>query len=277
MLQTNASLKKHNTWRIESRAKILFTPNNLNELKDFLKKNNQPILFLGLGSNILFNEIGFDGVVILTKNINEIKINESNIIAQCGATLAKVARITQQKKLHNLEFFAGIPGTIGGALAMNAGAFGFETWNNISKVQTIDSKGEIHIRDKEDFLISYRSITAKYKNEYFISAFFELNKNKNNQDIRMLLEKRNQTQPIGLASCGSVFKNPKNTYAAKIIEDLGLKGFCINDACISDKHANFIINKNNATSQDIKKLINHIQTIAKKELNINLETEVIIL
>lgn len=271
MLEFNKSLIKQTSFKVNTLAKVFFTPKTIAELQEFLAKNTQDILFLGLGSNLLITQ--FDGVIISTKNLNKISIDKTKISAMCGSTLAKISRTAQQNNLNGLAFFSGIPGTIGGALAMNAGAFGSETWDYITKITTIDTQGNLHLRDKKDWTIKYREAIG-HKNEYFIEASFNLNNATDKTDIKYLLKKRNETQPIGLASCGSVFKNPPNHFAAKIIESLDLKGFCIGDACVSEKHANFIINKKNATAQQILTLIQHIQKVAKEKLNIHLETEV---
>ena len=271
MLEFNKSLIKQTSFKVPTLAKVFFTPETIEELQLFLAKNTQDILFLGLGSNLLITK--FDGVVISTKNLNQLNFTKTTLTASCGCSLAKVSRTAQQNNLNGLAFFSGIPGTIGGALAMNAGAFGSETWDNISKVTTINNQGELQTRDKTDFTIAYRQVTG-FANEYFVEASFDLSDAKDDTNIKSLLKQRNETQPIGLASCGSVFKNPPNNFAAKIIESLDLKGFCIGDACVSEKHANFIINKKNATAQQILNLIQHIQKIAKEKLNILLETEV---
>jgi UDP-N-acetylmuramate dehydrogenase len=271
VLEYNKSLIKHTSFKTSGTAKIFFTPNTIKDLQNFLKQNKQPVLFLGLGSNLLIHH--FKGVVIYTIKLNKISIDDNTISALCGSTLAKVSRFAKQNNLEGLAFFSGIPGTIGGALAMNAGAFGYETWDYITKITTIDNQGNLHLREKKDWQIKYREVIG-CNDEYFIQATFDLSGVREKESIKPLLLKRNETQPIGQASCGSVFKNPPNQYAAKIIESLDLKGFCIGDACVSEKHANFIINKKNASSVEVSNLIKHIQKLAKIKLDVNLETEV---
>ena len=160
---------------------------------------------------------------------------------------------------------------------MNAGAFGSEVWQYVVSVKTINLNGKVHQRKKSDFVIDYRSVSHKHIDEFFLSARFDFNLHQQNDDVRDLLEKRNSTQPIGLPSCGSVFKNPKGHYAAELIESSGLKGFCVGGACVSEKHANYIINHDNATAEDIENLINHIKNTVKSIHNVELETEIIII
>lgn len=282
-------MSKYNSWRCGGVAKTLYTPNTLTQLSDFLAHNTQEILLLGLGSNLLIGEQGFDGVVIHTKQLNNLTINNNNhtITAQAGVSLAKLSRFSGQHHYYGAEFFSTIPGSVGGALAMNAGCFGLETWQWVNSVQTIDTKGNQHTRTPADFKVGYRQVIPKFNDEFFISASFKFSKtcvNTNlNTDIKTLLKKRQDTQPTGLASCGSVFKNPQNSdnqkgntklYAGALIEQANLKGFCIGGACVSNKHANFIINTGNATPNDIKKLIKHIQNTIKLQFNIHLEPEV---
>jgi UDP-N-acetylmuramate dehydrogenase len=275
MLTNNQPMSKHCSFKAGGLAKYFFTPKNLDELVTFLQNNTKNILMLGLGSNLLVRDKGFNGVVIKLKFLNNITIKNNIVQAQSGVTLAKLARFCQQKNLNGSQFLSAIPGSVGGALAMNAGAFGSQIWSFVNSVTTINHKGLILERKVSDFDIGYRQVINKNKQEYFISGAFEFNK-KPEYDPKNILKKRKETQPIGQASCGSVFKNPKNHHAAKLIEQSNLKGFCIGGACISNKHANFIINKNNATATDIEKLIIYIQQTVKSKFNIDLETELVI-
>ncbi|MBT6922820.1 MAG: UDP-N-acetylmuramate dehydrogenase [Candidatus Ruthia sp.] len=274
MLIHNESMSKHCSLRAGGQAKDFFTPNTLDELSEFLKNNHKPVLMLGLGSNLLVRDQGFDGVVIKLKHLDALNVSDNSIYAEAGATLAKISRFCESQGLHGAEFLSAIPGGVGGALAMNAGAFGSEIWQFVDSVTTINTAGVISKRNTTDFKITYRQVTANNKNEYFIAANFIFNQIDKQQNIRALLKKRNASQPIGQANCGSVFKNPANHHAAQLIEDCELKGVCIGGACVSDKHANFIINQGNATATDIENLIKHIQQTVKSKLDINLETEV---
>ena len=277
MIKFNEPMSKHCSLRSGGMTSEFFLPEDVNELSLFLKSNVKPILLVGLGSNLLVRDRGFNGVTIHTKNLKELNITNKYIESGAGTSLAKLSRFAQAKLKYGAEFLSAIPGSVGGALAMNAGAFGSEVWQYVVSVQTISLSGELKERFPNDYEINYRSVKHRFSDEFFISARFDFNLNKPNDNVRELLDKRNASQPIGLPSCGSVFKNPKDNYAAKLIESSGLKGFCIGGACISEKHANYIINQNNATALDIENLIIHIQNTVKNLHNVELETEIIII
>ena len=277
MLKYNEPMSKHCSLRSGGLTREFFSPKNTTELSEFLSGNSKKVLFVGLGSNLLILDHGFDGVTIHTKYLKELTISEGIIDTESGTTLARLSRFAQLNNKHGAEFLSAIPGTVGGALAMNAGAFGSEVWQYVVSVKTINLNGKVHQRKKSDFVIDYRSVSHKHIDEFFLSARFDFNLEQQNDDVRDLLEKRNSTQPIGLPSCGSVFKNPKDNYAAELIEKSGLKGFCVGGACVSEKHANYIINHDNATAADIENLINHIQNTVKSLHNVELETEIIII
>jgi len=277
MLKYNEPMSKHCSLRSGGLTCEFFSPENVTELSEFLSSNSKQVLFVGLGSNLLIRDHGFDGVTIHTKHLKELKISEGIIEAEAGTTLAKLSRFAQSNNKHGAEFLSAIPGSVGGALSMNAGAFGSEVWQYVVSVQTISLTGKVQQRKMTDFVINYRSVSHKHTDEFFLSARFDFNLKQQNDDVRDLLEKRNSTQPIGLPSCGSVFKNPNGNYAAELIEASGLKGFCVGGACVSEKHANYIINHDNATATDIENLINHIKNTVKSIHNIELETEIIII
>ena len=277
MIKFNEPMSKHCSLRSGGMTSEFFLPEDVNELSLFLKSNVKPILLVGLGSNLLVRDRGFNGVTIHTKNLKELNITNKYIESGAGTSLAKLSRFAQANLKYGAEFLSAIPGSVGGALAMNAGAFGSEVWQYVVSVQTISLSGELQERFPNDYEINYRSVKHRFSDEFFISARFDFNLNKPNDNVRELLDKRNSSQPIGLPSCGSVFKNPKDNYAAKLIESSGLKGFCIGGACVSEKHANYIINQNNATALDIENLIIHIQNTVKTLHNVELETEIIII
>jgi len=277
MIKFNEPMSKHCSLRSGGMTSEFFLPEDINELSLFLKSNVKPILLVGLGSNLLVRDRGFNGVTIHTKNLKELNITNKYIESGAGTSLAKLSRFAQANLKYGAEFLSAIPGSVGGALAMNAGAFGSEVWQYVVSVQTISLSGELQERFPNDYEINYRSVKHIFSDEFFISARFDFNLNKPNDNVRELLDKRNSSQPIGLPSCGSVFKNPKDNYAAKLIESSGLKGFCIGGACVSEKHANYIINQNNATALDIENLIIHIQNTIKTLHNVELETEIIII
>ena len=277
MIKFNEPMSKHCSLRSGGMTSEFFLPKDINELSLFLESNVKPILLVGLGSNLLVRDRGFNGVTIHTKNLKELNITNKYIESGAGTSLAKLSRFAQANLKYGAEFLSAIPGSVGGALAMNAGAFGSEVWQYVVSVQTISLSGELQERFPNDYEINYRSVKHRFSDEFFISARFDFNLNKPNDNVRELLDKRNSSQPIGLPSCGSVFKNPKDNYAAKLIESSGLKGFCIGGACVSQKHANYIINQNNATALDIENLIIHIQNTIKTLHNVELETEIIII
>ena len=277
MIKFNEPMSKHCSLRSGGMTSEFFLPEDINELSLFLKSNVKPILLVGLGSNLLVRDRGFNGVTIHTKNLKELNNTNKYIESGAGTSLAKLSRFAQANLKYGAEFLSAIPGSVGGALAMNAGAFGSEVWQYVVSVQTISLSGELKERFPNDYEINYRSVKHRFSDEFFISARFDFNLNKPNDNVRELLDKRNSSQPIGLPSCGSVFKNPKDNYAAKLIESSGLKGFCIGGACVSEKHANYIINQNNATALDIENLIIHIQNTVKTLHNVELETEIIII
>lgn len=279
----NELMSRHTTWRLGGPAKYYYIPADREDLAEFLKTlpDNELIFFLGLGSNLLVRDEGINGVVIILQgSLDALRVlDTTTVYTEAGVTCARFSRFTAKNDLLGGEFFAGIPGTVGGALAMNAGAFSGETWDSVIKVETIDRNGIIRQRPPSDFKIGYRSVSQP-EEEWFIAAYFyfEINLKRDGlQTIKRLLAKRNETQPIGERSCGSVFRNPEGDYAARLIEQAGLKGFRIGGAQVSEKHANFFINDGNATSRDMEMLIRHVQMTVKKQFDIELQTEVKIL
>ena len=277
MIKFNEPMSKHCSLRTGGQTSQFFVPQDEAALSIFLKNNKTQLLFVGLGSNLLVRDKGFDGTTIHTKNLNSLDISKDFIDSGAGTSLAKLSRFSQANLKYGAEFLSAIPGSVGGALAMNAGAFGSEIWQYVVSVKTINLTGDIQERFPSNYKINYRSVIHHFSGEFFISARFNFDLKQPQDNVRDLLHKRNSTQPIGLASCGSVFKNPKDTYAAKLIESSGLKGFCIGGACVSEKHANYIINQNNASAMDIENLIAHIQNTIKDKHNVELETEIIII
>ncbi len=270
-------LSKHTTWRIGGKADRFFIPADVFDLADFLKENPHEFLFwLGLGSNLLIRDGGIRGTVISTEKLNCLEqVKETLWKADAGVSCAKLARQTARAGLGGGEFLAGIPGSLGGALAMNAGAFGGETWNLVESIIMLNRDGELIQRQPSEFIVNYRHVIKPVENEWFTSAIlrFDLN-NENSIKIKVLLEQRKNTQPIGLPSCGSVFRNPKPLFAAKLIEDAGLKGFQIGGAQISEKHSNFIINVGNATAKDVEELIALIISKVEEKFAVRLQPEV---
>lgn len=273
-------MSRHTSWRAGGMAKQYVQPGSLQELAEFISTlpEDEGIVFMGLGSNTLIRDGGFNGTVIATQAVmSQLEmIDDTTVYVGAGVAGAKLARFCSKHGLVGAEFFAGIPGLIGGALAMNAGAFGGETWPLVEAVETLNRKGEITKRLAGEFKYSYRHVEGP-KDEWFVSATLKLAKKDvkdNTVDIKQLLAKRAVSQPTGVASCGSVFRNPEGYYAAQLIEQCGLKGKRIGGAVVSEKHANFIINDDNATAADIESLLKLVQATVKSETGILLQTEV---
>ena len=277
-LRENVSLKDYNTWKVGGKAEYFYEPFNLEDLRLFFELlENTPIILLGNGSNVLIRDGGIDGCVIcLKKTLNNYSYKNEEYIFEAGLSCMKMAQITARENYTGLEFLCGIPGSLGGALAMNAGCYGGNIWDHVLTVSLINNNGEIIKKNKNDFIVGYRNTNLE-ENNFFISAVFKLKKNKleNSLDkIKEFLQDRRSKQPTGLLSCGSVFKNPHNMYAAKLIESIGLKGYKIGGAYISEKHANFIISDKLTKSSDIEKLINFTKKEVFKKKEVVLETEV---
>lgn len=275
-------LAKYTSWRVGGEADRMFIPADKQDLIRFVKsqKGGESLFWMGLGSNLLVRDGGIRGTVINTRNrLKEMrKTGECDVYVEAGVPCALVARYCGEQGLNGAEFLAGIPGTFGGALKMNAGAFGGETWNIVYRVETVDAFGEVRQRNRDDFTIAYRSVSGpEGAPEWFLSAEIKLSPGdtaESQRKIKTLLERRNQTQPTNQPSCGSVFKNPQGDFAARLIEASGLKGHRIGGAAVSEKHANFIVNTGGATAADIEKLIGYVQNIVEQRQGIKLVTEV---
>lgn len=246
-LRLNEALSDYTSWHVGGVAKQSYKPADLADLANFLPTlpATETIVWLGLGSNVLIRDGGISGTVILTQGaLKEMTIQKGVVRAEAGVTCAKLAKFCARQHLGRAAFFAGIPGTVGGALAMNAGAFSDETWPHVALVETIDRNGVIRQRVPEDFHIAYREVRRPAE-EWFVAGHFIFppgDESQAKQHIRDLLHKRDETQPIGQFSCGSVFRNPPGDHAARLIESCGLKGKKIGGSWVSTKHANFIIN-----------------------------------
>ena len=274
-------LRDLNSWRVGGIADQFYFCTDKEKLSYNLQKRNfkLPIMFIGLGSNTLFRDGGFRGTIIaMHKGLNHIKLEDQLFYAESGVSCSKLAKYIARLGYANSAFLAGIPGTLGGALAMNAGCYGSETWDFVDKVLTIDQNGIEHLRKKEEFDIAYRHVeNKKNPQEFFIAAWLEFQKGKKEKaelDIKKLLEKRKLTQPLNWPTAGSTFRNPDGHFAAKLIEESGLKGYQIGGAQVSEKHANFIINRGNASASDIENLITYIKAEVLKQTKIKLETEI---
>jgi UDP-N-acetylmuramate dehydrogenase len=279
-VKRNEPMSRHTSWHVGGPAEVYFNPRDREELCSFLRhlEPNVPIRWVGLGSNLLVRDGGIEGVVISTHGTLDRleRRSETNVYVEAGVACARIAKQCIRWGLGPAEFFAGIPGTMGGALAMNAGAFGGETWNHVVEVETVDRHGKRHTRLADEYQASYRHVEPPAADEWFLSAklSFEHKPGANESEVRELLEKRKATQPIGEWSGGSTFTNPPKDHAARLIEVSGLKGFRVGDASVSQKHANFIINHGQATAADIEQLIGHVQATVARLHGVSLKPEV---
>ena len=279
-IRLNEPLARHTSWRVGGPARRFYRPADAEDLSTFLSllDPDEPLLWLGLGNNLLIADQGFAGTVIQTQGCltGLERHGKTGIWAESGTACAKLARCAARLDLIGVEFLAGIPGTMGGALAMNAGAWGGETWTQVRRVRTIDRTGAIRGRGREDFTPGYREVTGP-EGEWFLDVALELvpgDGAAGQARIRELLDRRAATQPIGLPSCGSVFRNPPGDHAARLIESLGLKGYRMGGAQVSEKHANFIINTGTATATEIAGLIDYVRDAVEQRAGIRLIPEV---
>lgn len=280
-LRYDEPMAEHTSWRVGGPAERYYEPADLDDLIVFMRQlpEKEPLFWLGLGSNILVREGGLRGTVIAYfGGLNDI-CHLGNGLVKVGAGIAspKVARFCAKEGLVGAEFLCGIPGALGGALAMNAGAFGGETWGLVKKVEVIRHNGELLQRQADNYQVSYRSVVAPLAGEWFVGAWLQLREGNSEEAmmrIRALLSRRSDTQPTQQPNAGSVFRNPPGDYAARLIEACGLKGKRIGGACVSEKHANFIINTGKASPSDIEQLIAKVAMTVKRKHGIELLREV---
>lgn len=278
-----ASLKRYNTYRIDIKCKYLVFPKTKEQFIELLKELStakEKYLVLGNGSNIILNTTYYDGVVILLNKLNKMTIDDLTVEVEAGYSLQKLALETSSLGLEGLEFATGIPGMVGASIAMNAGAYKNDIASVVETVTVVNPNNEIVTMHHDDLNFSYRtSFFKENKGYYIISATLKL-KQGNKEEILEKISKRRvkriETQPLDMPSAGSVFRNPEGMYAGELIEKIGLKGYNLNGAMVSEKHANFIVNKGNASGKDIVKLIQKIKEEVKKEFNVDLIVEQII-
>jgi UDP-N-acetylmuramate dehydrogenase len=280
VLRRNEPMSRHTSWRVGGPAERFYEPADLDDLALFLQNlpAGEPLTWVGLGSNLLVRDGGVRGTVImLSGRLNGLsRTSETTIRAEAGVASAKLARWSVSQNLRGAEFLAGVPGTVGGALAMNAGAFGGETWSIVSAVETLDHHGRRRTRLPEDFEIGYRHVAGP-KDEWFVAGHFALspdNGDEGQAKIRELLAKRGATQPTQWPNAGSVFRNPPGDHSARLIEATGLKGLRVGGAEVSMLHANFIINTGTATAADIETLIETVRARVKAVQGVELVPEV---
>lgn len=272
-------MSAHTSWKVGGPAQYFFEPVDEADIARFLAELDpeMPVLWVGLGSNLLVRDGGYRGAVIAGhRGLRELNVTDGRVFAQSGVSCARLSRVANQRGFEGAEFFAGIPGTVGGALRMNAGAFGSETWQYVRQVRVIDRAGDISEESSDRFAVSYRDVSLA-EDRWFTGATFSFpgrQGSNGSEVVRSLLEERGRRQPIGQASAGSVFKNPPGDFAARLIEAAGLKGLRLGGASVSTRHANFIVNDERARASDIEELIEKIQQVVFQHHEIRLETEI---
>jgi len=278
-IRRDEPMSRHTSWRVGGPAELFYKPASLDDLSLFFSTLDEdvPVFWFGLGSNLLVRDGGLPGVVIAASGIFTELEKTGNQTVHVGGSVpcTQLARQCIRWGLGPSEFFAGIPGLVGGALAMNAGAHGGETWERVTSVRTIDRHGQVHVRGKDEYSISYRQVDGP-QDEWFVSAdlHFDPQVSPSMAALKEMLARRKDTQPLGQLSCGSVFRNPPGDHAARLIEAAGLKEFRIGDAEVSAKHANFIINRGQASALDIESLIAHVQRTVLHTHDVELRPEV---
>ncbi len=284
-LRPNEPMNQHVSWRAGGVATRAYVPADSADLAAFLATlpRQEPVCFVGLGSNLLVRDGGYRGTVVLMHTSHgTLRLEGEWVYAEAGVASPKVARFAAAHRLEGAEFLAGVPGTVGGALAMNAGCYGSETWDTVAKVLTVSRRGTLHERVPADFDIGYRHVGLRGvklgDDEWFVAGWFRFragDDRRARERIKELLSQRIATQPLNLPNAGSVFRNPPGDHAARLIEACGLKGFTIGAARISEKHANFIVNpEGRARAADIEALIEHARNTVKARFGIELVPEV---
>ena len=277
----NEPMKRHTTFRIGGPADYYLCPHSAKEIQkvvEICREEKLPYFILGNGSNLLVSDQGYRGVVIqLWKNVSDIRVEGCLIHAKAGASLAKIAAEALEEGLTGMEFAAGIPGTLGGAVVMNAGAYGGEMKDILKEVLVMDQQGRIFTLEKKDLKLGYRTSAVKEKGYIVLAAVLELRPG-DREEIRKLMEdlkqKRVEKQPLDLPSAGSTFKRPEGYFAGKLIMDAGLRGFSVGGAQVSEKHCGFIVNTGGASASDVLTLIREVQKRVREKFGVELETQV---
>jgi UDP-N-acetylmuramate dehydrogenase len=281
----NEPMARHVSWRAGGSAAMAYAPSSVEDLALFLRglPPGEPVCFVGLGSNLLVRDGGYRGTVVLTHSSHAaIARHGDEIVAHAGAASPKVARFAANQGMAGAEFLAGVPGCMGGALFMNAGCYGSETWEYVVSVRTIDRQGVLRDRAPSAFEVGYRHVALREAalgvDEWFVEARMRFpagDSARSRERIRELLQRRIATQPLGLPNAGSVFRNPPGDHAARLIESCGLKGRVVGGARVSEKHANFIVNEQGtASAADIETLIAQVQATVREKCGVELVTEV---
>lgn len=279
-LLRNEPMARHTTWRVGGAAERYYQPADIADLALFLQQlpADESLYWIGLGSNLLVRDGGIRGTVIATSGLLDgiERLDAERVRVESGVACAKVARFCAREGLAGAEFLSGIPGTMGGALAMNAGCFGGETWRLVESVETLDRQGRLQHREAGEYQVGYRHVSGP-AGEWFVAARLRLEAGDAaalQARNRELLERRGSSQPTRLPNAGSVFRNPEGDYAARLIDSAGLKGRCIGGACVSEKHANFIVNTGAASAAQIEALIELVQQEVERVHGVRLQPEV---
>ncbi len=283
-VKIDEDMKKHTTFKAGGKAAFLVTPDSEEKVKElirFFKENEIANYIIGNGSNLLVRDEGFDGVILeIGSKLSEVVVNENKITAQAGALLSKTANQAYKSGLAGMEFASGIPGSVGGGVAMDAGAYGGELKDIVETVTMCDENGDEITLTVDEMDFSYRHSIVQDKNYIVLSATFSLTQGEPEKILETmndLNQRRRDKQPLEYPSAGSTFKRPEGYFAGKLIQDAGLKGYSVGGACVSEKHSGFIINKGGATATDIITLIGDVQKIVKDKFGVELEPEVKIL
>jgi UDP-N-acetylmuramate dehydrogenase len=289
LLSHDEPMAKHVSWHAGGAARAFYQPADVLDLAAFLRSrpSAEPVLFVGLGSNLLVRDGGFAGSVVFTHHAligieveSEVATPRGTLAFRAGAGVPAphLARFIAKHGGAGAEWMAGVPGTVGGALAMNAGCYGGETWNHVIAVETVDRSGALHHRSPADYELGYRHVVLKSgMDEWFVSGVFGFSPGAEDESlarIKELLQKRVASQPLNQPNAGSVFRNPPGDHAARLIESCGLKGFTIGGAQVSPKHSNFIVNLGNATARDIESMVDHVQLTVFENTGVELVREV---
>jgi UDP-N-acetylmuramate dehydrogenase len=283
-LRRDEPLAKHTSWRCGGKADLAYVPADRDDLAAFVRQlaPGGPLMTIGLGSNVLVRDGGVRGAVVLLHNPGGVlAVADGLIYAEAGVASPKLARFAAMHGCAGAEFLAGVPGTVGGALAMNAGCYGGETWRHVARVEVLLLDGAFQVRTPADYAIGYRRVRLAgggALDGVFTAAWFRFPQGDATQArarIKELLAKRIATQPLNLPNAGSVFRNPQGDHAARLIESCGLKGCAVGGARVSEKHANFIVNEEGAaTAADIEALIDHVRNVVATRTGVRLEPEV---
>lgn len=282
-IKINEPLKKHTTFKIGGPADIMLFPSSINDLQKAINicvEDNLPYFIMGQGSNLLVRDGGYRGIIIkIGSNLKKFVVQDTKIYAEAGVRLSELARAAAAHSLTGFEFAEGIPGSLGGAVVMNAGAYDSEMKNVLESVQALNTRGQIDTFKVEELDMSYRKSIFQENDLIIVSAILQLKRGEKTliqTTMRDFARRRREKQPLDYPSAGSVFRRPEGIYVGPIIEKIGLKGCAIGDAQVSEKHAGFIINKGNATASDVLKLISFIQEKALQTYGIELKPELAI-